>query len=112
MEPRQKTLHPHAGFASKYISTLEHRICNRQIALDRPIKQPFLLAGPAQDQRTPNSPLPDQINKSLPPPLITVSGTQGEAAETQAAAQMGEPVPAGGQIQAAGAQIPAGAQGP
>ena len=59
MEPRQKALHPHAGFASKYTSTLEHRICNKQIALDRPIKQPFPLAGPVQGQRTPNSLLPD-----------------------------------------------------
>lgn len=64
----------------------------------------------AKERRTPL--LPYQINKTLPPPLITVSGTQAEAAETQAVAQMGEPVPAGGQTQAAGAQIPAGAQGP
>ena len=53
------------------------------------------------------------LTKSTKPfhPLITVSGTQAEAAETQAAAQVGEPVPAGGQTQAAGAQSPAGAQG-
>lgn len=112
MEPRQKALHPHTGFASGCTSALEHRICNKQISLDRPIKQPFPLTGPAQGQRTPNSLLPDQINKTLPRPLITVSGTRVEAAETQAAGQVGEPVPAGGQTQAAGAQSPAGAQGP
>jgi hypothetical protein len=111
MEPRHKALHPMPVSLASIFRSLSTKSAISKLHWTGPSSNPFPSRAQrrARERRTPYS-----LTKSTKPfhPLITVSRTQAEAAETQAAGQVGEPVPAGGQTQAAGAQSPAGAQGP